>query len=95
MGEIPALSYVTEMDFTPAPAFPLVHHEAPLMASCPPAPGHLLEAGRQPASVTFPSEPMKLYLEHTLDSELKGCREVVLLLVDENDTRSRVGKPSL
>ena len=46
----------------PAPAFPFVHHEAWLIASWPPLPGHLLEAGRQPVSVAVPSEPLKLNL---------------------------------
>jgi hypothetical protein len=78
----PALSYVTLMVLTPAPALPFVHllvlalmqratllsayHDAWSMASCPPAPGHLFEAGRQPFSEAVPSLPMKLYLFEVL-----------------------------
>jgi len=80
MALTPALSYLTLMEVAPAPALPLVHlsifsikylklkkstnQEAWLIASCPPLPGHLLEAGRQPVSVTVPSLPMKLNQHH-------------------------------
>lgn len=53
----PALSYLTVMEVEPVPALPLSHQLAWLMASWPPLPGHLLEAGRQPFSLTVPSEP--------------------------------------
>lgn len=45
----------------PVPALPLVHQEAMLMASWPPLPGHLLDAGLQPFALVVPSVPLKLY----------------------------------
>jgi hypothetical protein len=73
-----------------------VHHEALLIASWPPAPGHVLEAGLQPVSVVVPSVPLKLYLKINcwcFPTTLRG--EECSLLVKHDATSSAVCEPSL
>lgn len=83
------------MEVTPAPALPFVHHEALLIASWPPLPGHVLDAGRQPVSVVVPSVPLKLYLRPNVSIRSLRCTLKCLLFVEHNATSSAVGEPSL
>lgn len=90
----PALSYVTWMVVEPAPAFPFVHHEAWLMASCPPFPGHVLDAGRQPFSVTVPSVPLKLNsLSRTMQRAVLSESQVLSSAVEEGTAQAAEPPP--
>src|SRR5690242_18987026 len=64
------------------------------MASWPPLPGHLLDAGRQPVSVVVPSVSLKLYLE-ILNKDNRRCCKGHLLLVKHNAPSGTICKPSL
>lgn len=78
----------------PAPALPLVHQLAWLMASWPPFPGHLFEAGRQPVSVTWPSVPLKLNsLSSTMQRGVESASHVLSCEVLEGTTQAALPPP--
>jgi hypothetical protein len=94
MAVTPALSYLTWTGLEPIPAFPLSHQLAELMASWPPLPGHVLDAGRQPVAVVVPSVPLKLNSRsRTIQRAVLSLSQVFSWATEEGTTHAALPPP--
>jgi hypothetical protein len=94
MAVTPALSYLTWTGLEPVPAFPLSHQLAELMASWPPLPGHVLDAGRQPVAVVVPSVPLKLNSRsRTIQRAVLSLSQVFSWATEEGTTHAALPPP--